>query len=247
MDTVVSVGLSHQTALMRRMDVLANNIANASTTAFKAGRVVFGDYLFTMQGDAPASLRQVHMVLDHGVVPDFREGSIETTNNPLDLAIQGSGFLVVETEGGERLYTRAGVLTRNERGELVTPSGARVLNDADRPIVIDATDINIEITEDGRIRSEMGEIAQLKLVDFADHQKLERHGERLFSTDQPELPAPAGTRLIQGALEGSNVNAIEEITEMINVLRSYQSMERSLKSYSDLRDRAVERLSRVQA
>ena len=247
MDTVVSVGLSHQAALMRRMDVLANNIANASTTAFKAERVVFGDYLFTMQGDAPTSLRQVHMVLDRGVVPDFREGSIETTNNPLDLAIQGPGFLVVETDSGERLYTRAGVLTRNERGELTTPGGARVLDDADRPIVIEDTDVNIEITEEGRIRSGAGEIAKLKLVDFADHQSLERRGERLFFTDQPERPAPAGTRLIQGALEGSNVNAIEEITNMINVLRSYQSMERSLKSYSDMRDRAVERLSRVQA
>ena len=247
MDTVVSVGLSHQAALMRRMDVLANNIENTSTTGFKAERVVFGDYLFTMQGDAPASLRRVHMVLDHGVVPDFRQGSIETTNNPLDLAIQGPGFLAVESDSGERLYTRAGVLTRNAQGELVTPNGARVLNDADRPIVIEGTDVNIEITEDGRIRSDMGEIAQLKLVDFADKQQLERRGERLFFTDQPELPAPAGTRFIQGALEGSNVNAIEEVTNMINVLRSYQSMERSLQSYSDLRDRAVERLSRVQA
>lgn len=247
MDTVLSVGLSHQTSIERRMDVIANNIANASTTAFKGERAVFGEFLFTMEGKTPASLRQVHMVIDRGVVPDFREGSIETTNNPLDIAIQGPGFLVVETETGERLYTRAGVLTRNAAGELTTPEGARVLNDADRPITIAGDDLRLEITEDGRIRSDKGEIATLRLVDFADHQQLERRGQRLFATDQPALPAPAETRIIQGALEESNVNAIEEVTNMINVLRSYQSMERSLNSYSDLRDRAVERLSRVQA
>lgn len=98
MDTLLSVGLSHQGAMMRRMDVIANNIANASTTAFKRERVVFQDYLFEMKGEGPKDLRQVQMVLDYGVVPDMKNGELNPTNNPLDVALDNEGFMVVEND-----------------------------------------------------------------------------------------------------------------------------------------------------
>ncbi|GER03033.1 hypothetical protein JCM17846_07150 [Iodidimonas nitroreducens] len=88
MDTLLSIGLSHQGAMLRRMDVIANNIANASTTAFKRERVVFQDYLFTMKGEGPKELRDVRMVLDYGVVPDMSKGEFIMTRNPLDVAME---------------------------------------------------------------------------------------------------------------------------------------------------------------
>lgn len=246
MDTLLSVGMSHQAALNRRMDVVANNIANASTTAFKKERVVFQDYLFEMKGDAPRDLRQVSMVLDYGVVPDMRHGDIETTGNPLDIALDGEGFLVVQNDLGERLYTRSGALRIDQQGFLTTRTGELVIDQNNLPIAIAPDDVAIEIAENGQIRSKVGDIGQMQFVRFDRLEALERRGDALYANDAPELPVE-GLRIVQGALEGSNVNAIEQVTEMITVLRSYQSMERSLNTYGEMRDRAVERLSRVEA
>ncbi|WP_149999355.1 flagellar basal-body rod protein FlgF [Iodidimonas gelatinilytica] len=246
MDTLLSVGLSHQGAMMRRMDVIANNIANASTTAFKRERVVFQDYLFEMKGEGPKDLRQVQMVLDYGVVPDMKNGELNPTNNPLDVALDKEGFMVVENDQGERLYTRNGKFQVSVAGELVTQTGERILGTNDQPIRINPEDVNIVISDDGTIRSDLGEIGQIQMIQFDNYQGLERRGDSLYFTDRPERPA-VGLRLVQGALEGSNVNPIQQVTNMISVLRSYQSMERSLNDYSEMRDGAVDRLSRVQA
>ncbi|WP_281301168.1 MULTISPECIES: flagellar basal-body rod protein FlgF [unclassified Iodidimonas] len=246
MDTLLSIGLSHQGAMLRRMDVIANNIANASTTAFKRERVVFQDYLFTMKGEGPKELRDVRMVLDYGVVPDMSKGEFIMTRNPLDVAMENEGFMVIQSDEGERLYTRNGNFRINIDGELTTQTGQRVLGVNDQPIRINPDDTNIIITEDGTMRSDLGDIGQIQMVQFANYQGLERRGDSLFATEREELP-PAELRLVQGALEGSNVNPIEQVTSMINVLRSYQSMERSLNTYSEQQDRAIDRLSQVQA
>jgi len=246
MDTLLSVGLSHQTAMLRRMDVIANNIANASTTAYKAERVTFQDHLLTMKGDAPKPMRELNFVLDFGTRASMREGAIETTDNPLDLALDGPGFLVAQGENGERLYTRNGSLRINGAGELAIASGEPVLDINDRPIEIDQADVDIKIADDGTISSRAGNVGELLVVQFARPHDLERQGDSLYTTDQQEEPS-LETRFVQGALESSNVNAIEQITEMINVMRSYQSMERTLNDYGEMRDRAVAQLPRLQA
>jgi len=246
MDTLLSVGLSHQMAMLRRMDVLANNIANASTTAYKGERVTFQDHLFTMEGDAPKPLRDLRFVQDFGIMSSMREGPLKTTDNPLDIALDGPGFLVARAEDGARLFTRNGALQINGAGELALVTGEPVLDADDRPIVIGQDDVDIKIARDGTITSRAADLAQLQIVTFERPHELERQGNSLFTTDQPEQPA-LDTRLIQGSLEGSNVNPIEQIAEMINVMRSYQSMERSLNDYGEMRDRAVAQLPRLQA
>lgn len=246
MDSVLSVGMSHQAATGRRMDIIANNIANASTTAYRAERVAFQDYLFEMDTKAPQALRELRFVLDYGIVPDMRQGAIFATGNTFDIALDGAGFLAVEGADGERLYSRAGSLLRNNEGDLTLQNGARVLGTNGQPIAIDDGDLPLEITADGTLRSGAGEIGRLMLVDFAGMKAMERRGDTLFATDQEELP-PEGLRIVQGSLEGSNVNPIKEVTDMISVMRSYQSMERTLQSHGELRDEAIERLARVQA
>lgn len=249
MDSVLSVGMSHQAAVGRRMDIIANNIANASTTAYRAERVAFQDYLFEMDVKAPPALRELRFVLDYGIVPDMRQGEIFSTGNSFDIALDGPGFLAVEGPDGpdgERLYSRAGSLLRNAAGELTLQNGSRVLGANGQPIAIDDGDIPVGISEDGTLSSAAGEIGQLLLVDFAEMKAMERRGDTLFATDQEALP-PEGLRIVQGSLEGSNVNPIKEVTDMISVMRSYQSMERTLESHGELRDEAIERLARVQA
>lgn len=246
MDSVLSVGMSHQAAVGRRMDIIANNIANASTTAYRAERVAFQDYLFEMDVKAPSALRELRFVLDYGIVPDMRQGPITTTGNDFDIALDGDGFLVVEDANGERLYSRAGSLVRNADGELALASGARVLGVGGQGIVVEDTDTPLTIAPDGTLSSPRGELGQLLLVDFAEMKAMERRGDTLFATDQEALP-PEGLRVVQGSLEGSNVNPIKEVTDMISVMRSYQSMERTLESHGELRDEAIERLARVQA
>jgi len=246
MDTLLPVGLSHQSAMLRRMDVIANNIANASTTGFKSERVTFEDHLLTMEGNAPKELRDLHMVQDFGTRPILKEGAIETTDNPLDVALDGEGFLAVQGDNGERLFTRNGALQINAEGELAVASGEPVLGDNDQPIRIEQEDVDIQITEDGAISSRAGVIGELQLVRFDNSQALQRQGESLFATDQPAQPAEE-LRVVQGALEGSNVNSIKQVTDMINVMRSYQSMQRTLQDYGEMRDEAIERLPRIQA
>lgn len=245
MDNLLAVGLSHQTAMRRRMDVVANNIANMDTTAYRGETVTFRDHLFEMDGEAKRAIRPIAQVLDFGTIRDLAEGAIESTDNPLDIALTGRGFLAVETEAGETLYTRNGRLRRDGEGALVTANGQRVLDEDDRPIFLTDADTGLAIDETGAIESRAGFVGQLKLVAFADEQLMERRGDTLFATEQPE-EAPQALRVIQGTVEGSNVNAIAEVTEMISVLRSYQSMQKSLDSYAELRDRAVERLPRIQ-
>lgn len=246
MDTLLSVGLSHQMAMLRRMDVLANNIANASTTAYKGERVTFKDHLFSMEGDAPKALRDLRFVQDFGITSSMREGPLSKTDNPLDIALDGPGFLVAEAEDGTRLYSRNGALQINANGELALVTGEPVLDVDDRPIAIGEDDVDIKIAGDGTISSRAAELAQIQIVSFERPHELERQGNSLFTTEQVEQPSPE-TRFVQGALEGSNVNPIEQIADMINVMRSYQSMERSLNDYGEMRDRAVAQLPRLQA
>jgi len=246
MDSLLSVGISHQSAMLHRMDVIANNIANSSTTGFKGERVTFRDHLHSMDGNAPEQLRDLRMVQDFGSRAVMKEGPIETTDNPLDIALKGDGFLVVQGENGEELFTRNGALRINGEGQLAAASGQPVLDDNGQPIELAQEDVDIQITEDGRISSRAGVIGELQLVRFDNPQNLERQGDSLFSTDQASRPAEA-VRVVQGALEGSNVDPVKQVTEMINVMRSYQSMQRTLQDYGDMRSDAIERLPRVQA
>ena len=138
MDNAVLVGLSRQMALGREMDVVANNIANLNTTGFKADGSIFEEYLFRRAARAASSGSRASFVLDRGVWHDMSQGSIERTGNSLDVAIDGKGFMVVQTPNGER-YSRNGSLQISPTGQLVTSDGYPVLGDGG-PITLQSTD-----------------------------------------------------------------------------------------------------------
>ncbi len=246
MDSTLYIALSHQEAIQRRMDVIANNIANMNTTAFHRESVLFQEYLTNLPGVEGDVGKNVAFLQDMGVTHDFREGAHFTTSNTLDLAISGPAFLMVETPDGEIRYTRNGHMKINENGDLATESGGLILDDSGDTIAIGPQDVEIEIASDGTITSAAGPIAKLALVEFEDRQQLKRIGNSLYKTDQEAIPSETSA-VTQGMLEASNVNAIEEITALINVSRSYQSVSKIMDAYQEMRTKSISRLGRVSA
>jgi flagellar basal-body rod protein FlgF len=254
MENTLLVGLSRQMVLERQMDVVANNVANVNTNGFKADRSLFEQFLRSPahEDNFQRPDRQVAFVQDRGTFKDFATGASEMTKNPLDVAIDGKGFLVVQTPAGER-YTRDGNLQINNQGQLVTQSGYPVMGGSG-PIVFQQTDKQITIAPDGnvtvlegsnRIDSVRG---KLRIVSFADAQKLVKDGGNLYSAGQGVAPLPDTTsRVNQGYVEKSNVNSVTEMSRMIEITRAYTQISALLQQQSDLHKSAIEKLAEVPA
>jgi flagellar basal-body rod protein FlgF len=257
MQNTLLIGLSRQTALQRELDVVANNIANVNTSGFKADGAVFSEYL---ENRASAELfaspdRRMSMVQDRMSWHDMSQGTVQKTDAPLDVAIDGEGMLVVQTARGER-YTRSGALQINNLGELVTLAGDKVLGD-NGPIVLQATDRDISITKDGTIKVREGQSlnsdstrGKLRLVTFADPQQLRKDGASTFAASNGITPTPlpdAAAHVIQGAIEKSNVRPVIEMTRMIELTRAYTEVATLLQQQSDMRKNSIQQLAEVPA
>jgi flagellar basal-body rod protein FlgF len=251
MENTLLIGLSRQLVLERQMDVVANNIANVNTSGFKADRSLFQEYLMPVahEDNFVGRDRRLSYVQDRATFHDFAKGPSEQTKNPLDVAIDGSGFLVVQTAAGER-YTRDGGMQINNQGQLVTATGDPVLGTSG-PIVFQPTDHDISIAADGnitvlegvnRIDSVRG---KLRLVSFAAAQALLKEGSNLYSGGAAQ--ADTTSKINQGFIEKSNVSSVTEMTRMIEVTRTYTQIAAMLQTQSDLHKSAIEKLADVPA
>ncbi len=252
MENALLVGLSRQMVLERQMDVVANNVANLNTTGFKADNSLFEQYLQGRENRFGLPDRPVNFVNDRGTWRNMRPGAISVTSNPLDVAIDGDGFLVVQTPAGER-YTRNGALQINAQGQLVTAGGFPVLGD-NGPIVFQQTDHDVSITTDGRVTVVEGSVTAteslrgtLRMVSFANPQLLQKDGNNLFAAGGVAPTPDTTSRLLQGSLEKSNVNGVVEIARMIQISRAYQQTATLLQQQSDLHKNAIHELSQVPA
>ncbi|MDB5655920.1 MAG: flagellar basal body rod protein [Tardiphaga sp.] len=255
MENVSLIGLSRQMTLERQMDVVANNIANVNTNGFKADQSIFEEYLSSgaHENNFVGRDRNVSFVQDRATFKDFKAGPTEQTKNPLDVAIDGNAFLVVQTANGPR-YTRDGSMSINSTGQLVTKIGNPVLG-ASGPIVFQSTDHDINIAVDGTVTVLEGTSrtdavrGKLSMVSFAQAQSLLKEGSNLYSAGgaQP-VPATAPTvKLNQGFVEKSNVNSVMEMTRMIDVTRAYTQISAMLQQQTDMRKSALEKLAAVPA
>jgi flagellar basal-body rod protein FlgF len=251
MQNALLIGLSRQTMLERQLDVVSNNIANVNTTGFKADASLFEQYLMSgaHEDNFKASDRRVSYVQDRGTFRDMSQGAAEQTKNPLDIAIDGAGFLVVQTPAGER-YTRDGGLQLNGLGQLVTAAGNPVLGTGG-PIVFQPTDHDVNVTPDGTITVQEGTShtdslrGKLRLVSFADAQKLLKEGSNLYSAGEGSAQPDVKSMVRQGFIEKSNVNAVAEMSRMIEVNRAYTQVSTLLQQESDLHKSAIEKLADV--
>jgi flagellar basal-body rod protein FlgF len=255
MDNALLIGMSRQTALQRELDVVANNIANLNTTGFKADGAVFAEYLNknASSGGFAAADRRMSFVQDRMSWHDMSAGTIQSTGGPLDVAIDGEGMLVVQTDRGER-YTRNGALQLNNIGEVVTPAGDKVMGDGG-PIVLQATDRDIVITKDGTIKVREGASlnsdstrGKLRLVTFENAQQLQKDGASTFAAPDGVTPVPlaaAKTNVVQGAIEKSNVRPVIEMTRMIELTRAYTDVAAILQQQGDMRKNSIQQLAEV--
>ncbi len=244
-DNSILVSLSRQVALRRQLDVIANNLANLETSGFKSSESLFEEYLMPKAeaSDALPGDEDISFVIDTGTVQDFSPGPMRQTGNPLDVAIDGDGWFVVQTPDGER-YTRNGGFLLDRDGTLVTPEGFRVMGDGGA-ITFDERDTSISIGTDGTISTDAGEKGRLRIAVFDDNDLLEPEGSSTFSAPvQPTVAA--NPRVHQGMVEGSNVKPVVEITRMIEVTRAYTSLSSMLERIDDMRRNAIGVLAVIQ-
>jgi flagellar basal-body rod protein FlgF len=254
MQNALLVGLSRQMSLAHELDVVANNVANIDTTGFKADRATFNEFLMPGARDnefATGKDRRISFVQDRATWIDYSPGSMQRTGNPLDVAIDGKGYFVVQTARGQR-YTRNGAFGINAAGELVTSNGDQVMGTSG-PIIFQPTDRDVIISPTGIVSVRDGsgtnsaQRAQLQLVSFDQQQKLQKDGASTFMAppDVTPNPAPANTRLMQGTIEKSNVQPILEMARMIEITRSYSDIAAILQQQGDLRRNSLQQLSQA--
>jgi flagellar basal-body rod protein FlgF len=238
METTTYVALSRQMVLRRDMDIIANNMANMTSSGFRAEALLFE----AVPVDA-GERQRVNFVQDVALVRDLSPGTLTPTGNQFDLAIDGEGYFVVGTPEGPR-FTRGGQFRLNEIGELTTPDGNPVLDNGGAPLAIPLADGPVAVAADGTISTSVRTIGRLDIVTFDDHQDLEKAGDGLYRTDQAPAPA-AGVKVVQGMLEGSNVRPIVEMTEMMSTVRAYQGTQRLIDTHHEMQRKTIERVLEV--
>jgi flagellar basal-body rod protein FlgF len=266
----IYVATSGGMAQERAMEIISNNIANTSTNAFKADRLVFSSFINNssrvppIAPPSPSEIRagftslaqndSIYKIGSQGYT-DFSQGSLVSTNNPLDVALDGDGFIAVETPDGER-YTRGGSLKLDDHGTLVTSEGYAVLDASDRQIVVpsrvnlsgNGIDNTIKIMENGVVNVvneyEAWQAGRIKIVDFSDKTRLEKIGTGLYKAADEAQPEPSGASVRQGFLEGSNINPVAEMTRMITGLRAYESFQKAIQSHDEMDQRLISDVAR---
>ncbi len=238
------------------LDTISNNLANVNTTGYKRQKVEFKDLLYTTirhtdltdEGGSPTNLQVGHGVMPVATSRVFTNGSLEATDNPFDVAIDGEGFFVIETPHGEFLYTRDGNFKLSvdmDEMRLVTSDGYTVLSEFDDEIVITEGMEDIGISEMGLISAknedgEIEEIATIKLVKFINPEGLEAVGKNLYKAtvaSGEEIPMEEENRtstLRQGYLETSNVQIVDEMVRMITAQRAYEINSKTIQTADDM-------------
>lgn len=230
METAGYAALSRQLGLMREMQIVANNIANANTTGFRQQGVIFSEYIERADGDV-----SVAMSTARARKTSFEQGTLEMTGGTFDVAIEGDGFFLVQAPGGPRL-TRAGAFTPSAEGGLVTPDGYLVLDAGGAPIALPPGG-DIAIGQDGTMSSGGQPFGQLGVVRPLDPLGMTREGSTLFRADAGTEPVET-PRVMQGFVEASNVDPILQVARMIEVQRAYE-LGQSFMEREDERVRAA--------
>jgi flagellar basal-body rod protein FlgF len=223
---------------------ISNNLANISTSGYKKSMVSFESVL---QGEKQSNeAKGINYNRIGKNFTDFSPGAIRSTEDPLDLVIEGEGFFKVQ--GPESMqYTRRGDFAINAAGLLTTSNGMPVLDEGNGPITIPDTDINtVAVGDDGTIYvlglgDERSEVARLSVVDIKDKTQLKRTSDTMFTLEEGAEALPSvRSRIIQGSLELSNVNMASEMAQMIDNYRTFETYHKVLKSYSTISEQQQE-------
>ncbi|WP_158929784.1 flagellar hook-basal body complex protein [Acidisphaera sp. S103] len=241
MDITTSLAASRLVAQQRAMDITANNIANSNTPGYRTERVQFSDWIDQQPNTAsPPGGHAITYTQDRATYRESQPGTLTHTANPFDLALTGDGYFTVNTRNGPRL-TRDGRFTPMPDGTLADGSGNAVLDTTGKPIVIAPTDTQISVAGDGTITSENGEVGKIGIVRPTDAMKLQAEGATNFVSDTPTTPVTA-PGIVQGAIEGSNVQPVLEVTRMMDDVRQFQFVTQLVQAEGDRQQQTIDKL-----
>jgi flagellar basal-body rod protein FlgF len=253
MDNTTYIALSRQQALWDQLEVVANNLANVNTSGFKGSDTLFSQYVYKVKSEDRPFRDRVAFTHDFGLVRNLAQGTLNFTGNTYDLAIQGEGYFVVQEPGSadgrkvpEERYTRAGSFTVNGDGTLVSQTGLPVMSVSGQRIDIPADAGEVTIEGDGSVKAKDGRtIAKLRVVRFDDERDLKAVDGTQFKAapgQQPiDIPTP---KVAQGVLEDSNVNAISEMTRLININRAYTDISKLIDEEHKRKEQAADTFTR---
>lgn len=216
MENTIYATLTRQSGLLAELRAVANNIANANTTGFRAEGVLFSEYVRDLGAEAPS----LSMAAARVRQTDQGQGALARTGGDFDLAIEGEGYFLIGTPDGERL-TRAGSFTPNENGDLVTAQGDPVLDAGGAPVFVPTGAGAVSIAPDGTISAGGQPVGQIGIVAPIDPAAMTRGDGVQFTADAGWEPATEA-RVLQGFLEDSNVDPVMQISRMIEVQRAYE-------------------------
>jgi flagellar basal-body rod protein FlgF len=229
-------------ARMESLDLLANNIANASTGGYKADREFYSLYVAPeAAGNEPNNAMPV--IESHWT--DHAQGALHSTGNPLDVAIDGKGFFVVNGPSGP-LYTRNGSFRLAADGRLTTQDGYALRATGGTPIVLDGSR-RIEIASDGTVSQEGNPVGQLELAAFPTTAGLTKQGANFFRISDTRLrpTAPTGATVAQGQLEGSNAGAAEGAVRLVSVMRQFEMLQKAVTLGAEMNKRGFEEVAKI--
>lgn len=241
----IAILASRALTTQRQFTAIADNVANVNTSGFRKLSMDFKEVL--AQKNRPDAMPASY-VADRGITIDQTDGALQKTGNPLDVAVTGPGFFAIQVNGTTQ-YTRKGQFVINSASVLTTPEGYPVLDNSGAQIQFPDNVKNISIAPDGTISTEEGQLVPIGVFQFDDAglKTLQRTGNASFLPANGVAPLAADTPSVkQGFLEGSNVNAVQEMVDMDTVSRAYQSSINLLSSLNELESKAISTLGKVQ-
>jgi flagellar basal-body rod protein FlgF len=242
MDPITAMAASGMRARMESLDLLANNVANASTGGYKADREFYSLYV-APENSAESDVPNTMPVIERHWT-DQSQGALRVTGNPLDLALSGKGFFAVDGPGGP-LYTRNGSFHLGANGALVTEEGYPVRSAANAPVTLQSQSA-IEISSDGRVQQNGAVIGQLAIVDFTGEAVPVKQGNNYFVASGPGS-APAGTSVEQGRLEASNSGTADAAVRLVSIMRQFEMMQKAVSLGEEMSKQAIEQVAKVGA
>jgi len=246
MDNNTSIALSRMSTQERTIDMIANNIANAATSGYRAERMVFADILVAQPrtGTVPGG-KQLYFTQDRATYREQTAGAITHTGNPLDLALTGPGYFQVQTAAGPRL-TRAGRFGLLPDGTIADSAGHALLDTAGQPMKVGLADTNLSVGGDGSLSSQNGPLGRIGISVPTDPYKLVGEGNQLLRADTPMTPA-AAPKVVQGAVEDSDVQPVTELVKMMAAQRDFQFVTQYVEAEGQRQQSAIDKIAAPQS